>query len=712
MGCESITLDTPVFLDLLGQLRKINRLRLLFVVIFVLFSWLGLTSLTYAVLLGTLAGVAVVFLLFFSWFYRQAAKGRFSHLSVQGLMGLFLGNVLLDIGLITVGTCITGGIYSLLPLVYILYFGTLEIFFKPAMLFGLNTLSIAAYLFLIFLNQCGFIHWPVMPAAWNLEGSSGYGIVPFVLLVLFLNIVLMMMRSKQNHAQWWATKTDNQFLTGLNLLSRTAIENANDKTALVSLSDKIKVLLGADNIYITQYDDESEQVVGLAADSDVYELYAKIQPIPRYENTLTFSVKQARQPLVAENIRCSPYISPRVAAHFSARSVLAAPMFGKPDNRFLGALLVAFNQPHYFSHAEIGRILQVIDILSLLISRTLLYQEAIHRAELLEKMAGQVTNLVSDLKHTTLLPSIVESARSLLQAQRAALHLQQKDGKMRCEYSVGLSDPFLNQLTSRFNQLAGGKILKNREYLVIPDVSQDSRTSPVQDLIFGEKFNAYAVFSLVPEREQQGALTLYWDTPHVISNEEILVGKLFAERASVIIRSADEFARATEDALTDTLTNLPNRRHLDQRIAAEIERSQRYHHKFALLMIDLDGFKGINDTFGHAIGDSVLKQVAAALRRTLRASDFLARYGGDEFSIILPETGRERALMVAEKLRLALTSTHLHLPQETQRYLSGCVGISIYPNDREDAEQMLNCADQRMYRAKRSGSGSIIYTDK
>ncbi|HAE58408.1 MAG TPA: hypothetical protein DCG54_02585, partial [Anaerolineae bacterium] len=169
--------------------------------------------------------------------------------------------------------------------------------------------------------------------------------------------------------------------------------------------------------------------------------------------------------------------------------------------------------------------------------------------------------------------------------------------------------------------------------------------------------------------------------------------------------------RATEEALTDILTDLPNRRHLDQRIKDEIERASRYEHTFALLMIDLDGFKAINDTFGHPIGDSVLKQVAVALRRTLRASDFLARYGGDEFSIILPETGLERAMHVAEKLRLALSSTRLHLPQETQRYLSGCMGIAIYPKDCQSVEDILVCADRRLYRAKRSGLSSIIYTD-
>jgi diguanylate cyclase (GGDEF)-like protein len=702
-------LKESVSADFIGQSQKINRLRWLFTGVFLLVCWLGLSSNQCAPCLLILAGVAVLFLLFFEWFYHQLARGKFKPLGNRTLMNLFFGHVVLDIGLISIGTCLTGGIYSLLPLVYVLYFGALEIFFRPLILLGLNGLALSVYLGLVCFNVCRVFGGA--PGRVFLDGSD-YGFVPVILVVLILNAVLVALRSRQNHGQWQQIKSDNDFLSELALLSRTAIADVNDRTAFVGLADKIKSLLGADHIYFARWDEDGEQIVSLAADAAAHEFYVKLPPTPAYENTFTRSVRQAGRVLVAENVYCSPYLSPRFASIFSAKSIVAAPMISEPNNRFLGALFVAFDQRHYFSSLEIARIRQVLDILSLLISRTMLYEEAIRRAELLEKMAGQVTNLVSDLKHTTLLPSIVESARSLLQAQRAALHLQQGDGQMKCEYSVGLSDDFLEQLTRRFNQLAGGKILKNREYVIIPDVSQDSRTSPVQDLIFGEKFRAYAVFSLNPEDEQKGALTLYWDTPYVISNEEIMVGKLFAERASAIIHSAGVYARVAEEALTDILTELPNRRHLDQRIQQEIQRSSRYGHIFAVLMLDLDGFKGINDTFGHQIGDSALKQVAMVLRRTLRASDFLARYGGDEFCIILPETGLQRALMVSEKLRLSLASTHLHLPQQTQRYLSGCMGIAIYPQDRQTAEEMLICADQRMYCAKRSGSGSIIYTDE
>jgi diguanylate cyclase (GGDEF)-like protein len=698
---------------LVKHLQKINRLRWFFIGVFVLIVWLVSQEISQILSLIIPTGMVILSMLVFDWFYNRLEQEQSNISSNRAVEWLVFWQVLIDIAFITFGIGLTGGPLSLLPLVYVIYFGALEIFFRPGTLLVLNGVAILSYVGLVQAYT-----WGLVPASflkfsmgWYLANQPNRDFLFFVLLVLILNAILVVLRSSQLDQHWLDTENDNAFLNRLNLLSQTAIADVNDKSAFSNLSNEIKKLLGANNIYITRWDEESELVLSLAADSSVHTTYMKMPATPRYENTFTRSTKRIGKPVIAENVFCTPYISPRVAVHFPARSVLAAPMYGEPENRFLGALLVCFNTPHYFSSREITRIKQVTDILSLLISRTWLYDDAMHRAELLEKMAGQVTNLVSDLKRTTLLPSIVESARSLLQAQRAALHLQQKNGEMKCEYSVGLSDTFLEQLTRRFNQLAGGKLLQNRDFVVIPDVNQDSRTSPVQDLIFGEKFRAYAVFSLNPEHEEKGAISLYWDQPYVVSADEISVGKLFAERASAIIRSAHIYARATEDALTDILTELPNRRHLDQRIKDEIERASRYEHTFALLMIDLDGFKGINDTFGHPIGDSVLKQVSASLRRTLRASDFLARYGGDEFSIILPETGLERALLVAEKLRLSLTSTRLHLPQETQRYLSGCMGIAIYPSDRRAAEDLLLCSDQRLYRAKRSGSGSIIYKD-
>jgi diguanylate cyclase (GGDEF)-like protein len=259
-----------------------------------------------------------------------------------------------------------------------------------------------------------------------------------------------------------------------------------------------------------------------------------------------------------------------------------------------------------------------------------------------------------------------------------------------------------------FDESPEGLLLRDQNYVLIPDVHRDSRTSPVQGLITGEKFMAYAVFSLTALDGSLGTLSLYWDQPHAISSEEVAVGCLFAQRAGALVHNVRLYEQISVESLTDSLTNLPNRRYIDQRLSEETQRSNRYGHPYALLMLDLDGFKAINDCFGHPIGDSVLKQVAEALQRVLRSTDVLTRYGGDEFAVILPETSQEEAVVVAEKLRAALASTKLHLPHDTHRYVSACMGIAIYPLDTSSSDDLVRVADKRMYEAKRQGSGGIV----
>jgi diguanylate cyclase (GGDEF)-like protein len=412
---------------------------------------------------------------------------------------------------------------------------------------------------------------------------------------------------------------------------------------------------------------------------------------------------------VAEDVFCSPYLSYKNAQEYPAKSMLGLPMFGLPDRRFLGALLIAYDTRHSFTSAEINRAQQVVDVAALLISRTRLYDETQRRASLLEQMSDQISRLTSDLRQTTLLPAIVESARDLLKAERAALHMYEKSSrKMRCEFSMRLSSEYLEHMATHFDESPEGLVLHNQSYVLIPDVQRDSRTSPFQGMIAREKFMAYAVFALTGMDGSLGALSLYWDSPHAISSEEVAVGCIFAQRAGALVHNVRLYEQISIDSLTDALTRLPNRRFIDQRLVEESQRSDRYGHPYALLMIDLDGFKAINDCFGHPIGDSVLQQIAEALQRVLRSTDMLTRYGGDEFAVILPETGLEDAIVVAEKLKVALASTKLHLPHETQRFISACMGIAMYPQDASSCDDLVRVADKRMYDAKRKGNGAVV----
>jgi diguanylate cyclase (GGDEF)-like protein len=155
----------------------------------------------------------------------------------------------------------------------------------------------------------------------------------------------------------------------------------------------------------------------------------------------------------------------------------------------------------------------------------------------------------------------------------------------------------------------------------------------------------------------------------------------------------------------DMLTGLPNRALLLDRLTQESARAKRGARPFAVLMFDLDGFKKVNDTWGHAAGDQVLRQVATRSRACVRASDTVGRLGGDEFLALLPETSLDGAKGVAEKLRAAL-----HEPYDvgkTTANLGASVGISAFPQHGTDADDLQRAADAALYRSKREGKNRI-----
>lgn len=159
----------------------------------------------------------------------------------------------------------------------------------------------------------------------------------------------------------------------------------------------------------------------------------------------------------------------------------------------------------------------------------------------------------------------------------------------------------------------------------------------------------------------------------------------------------------------DTLTSLPNRVLFKERLELAIENANRYDKKVAVLYLDLDKFKVINDTLGHDVGDYILKQVSERLTHSVRNSDTVARLGGDEFSIILPEIKQqEDAISVAKKIFKALTYPFFYQDQEL--FITTSIGITFYPNDALSTEKLLKNADLAMYRAKEQKSGYQLYS--
>ena len=159
-------------------------------------------------------------------------------------------------------------------------------------------------------------------------------------------------------------------------------------------------------------------------------------------------------------------------------------------------------------------------------------------------------------------------------------------------------------------------------------------------------------------------------------------------------------------AITDALTGLYNRRRFHDVLTSEFERARRYTTSFSLVMLDIDHFKRVNDVFGHSAGDNVLQEVASILKNSIREIDTASRYGGEEFMVILPNTARENALVVAERIRLMIGQ---HAFGGIDRNITVSIGISGMPDAKvESEEKLIRCADFALYRAKQLGRNRTV----
>ena len=206
-----------------------------------------------------------------------------------------------------------------------------------------------------------------------------------------------------------------------------------------------------------------------------------------------------------------------------------------------------------------------------------------------------------------------------------------------------------------------------------------------------------------------GAVTLYsLSEKQLFQQADIEVLSVIAAQVSlaVVCKQLEEELR--RQATTDGLTGLLNRRHFLARADEELQRVHRYGGTCALLMVDLDNFKLVNDSFGHAAGDTVLQQFTAICKGVTRGTDLLGRVGGDEFAVFLQETGISEAGQIAERLRQVIQNTVFGKEAEHQISLSVSIGVAEYQNKKESFSELMMRTDKAMYRAKSEGRNRVV----
>jgi len=209
--------------------------------------------------------------------------------------------------------------------------------------------------------------------------------------------------------------------------------------------------------------------------------------------------------------------------------------------------------------------------------------------------------------------------------------------------------------------------------------------------------------------EVKGIIHLDSRKKNAFDEDDLNLAQLLAREAAIAIERSLLFEEIKKLTLIDALTNLFNRRKMEEDLRNELERSKRYTRPLSILMIDIDHFKNYNDYHGHQKGDEVLRKIASILRDNVRTIDRVYRYGGEEFLVMLPEIDKEGALACAERLRRKVEQEPFEGEEESQPSgkITISIGVASYPLDGDSIEKLIEAADSALYRAKASGRNRV-----
>lgn len=389
----------------------------------------------------------------------------------------------------------------------------------------------------------------------------------------------------------------------------------------------------------------------------------------------------------------------------------------RAEGRFLGTLaLIRFQPDNPYQSDDLVFFQDLAGRAALAIKNALLFTAEASRARELDALHKATAALLNTIDLKLLLGHILDIATSAIPAaEKSMLYLIAQDtGELQMRAASGFQDARIQRVDlGRAQGYLARSIIRavgEREPLLlhhIPDESSETGCGGSPDL---SSIRSAVIAPLILEGKTVGALSLSAMRPAAFTPADLRLLVSFATTTTAAIQNALLHAEVQKLALTDSLTGLYNRRGFYELGRHEMERARRFRRPLAAMMIDIDHFKLVNDTFGHAIGDQVLLALAGRLRASLREVDVLGRYGGEEFAILLPETDLFTASGVAERLRNYVTEPMpLQLPHQAGAPLAitASFGIANSVTTTHDLSGLLERADMALYAAKRNGRNRI-----
>jgi len=316
--------------------------------------------------------------------------------------------------------------------------------------------------------------------------------------------------------------------------------------------------------------------------------------------------------------------------------------------------------------------------------------------------------LTSSLNLDSILQTIMEKVAAYFRPDTWSLLMTDDEHKeLYFAIAVGDASESLKSIRLRIGEGIAGWVAKYGEPLLVPDVTKDQRFSSRIDEMTKWKTKSILCVPLASKNRILGVIQLINVDMTSFGDDQVMLLQSLADYAAIAIDNAHSVEKIQELTITDDCTGLYNARHLYNTIESEVYRSTRFGYEFSVLFLDLDRFKLVNDSHGHLVGSRLLSEIGATIKSRLRLIDYAFRYGGDEFVVLLPQTSKHSALVVARRLIDILRNTRFHLGEGLDLNIRASMGVASFPDDAKNAHDLIRQADEMMYTIKNTSRDAI-----
>lgn len=489
------------------------------------------------------------------------------------------------------------------------------------------------------------------------------------------------------------TSRRSEEMHALNEVGRALSATLDPDALFEKIFTEIQRLFQVTNFYIALYDAPENQIRFELEVADGVRLPKRARPMGNY---LTEVILRTRQPVLIrekfqEEVRKLGAVPVQQGGSFCGVPLIAY-------ERVIGVMVVRSTEENRFDegHLEVMRVLG--SEVSIAIENARLFHEEQTKSRHLVLLNSISRCAITTLNPLEMLSNIAEQLErglafdhigiGLLDYARKEVVIQAEAGNRRGALGRRLE----------LGESLVGRVARTGQMLAARDLAKDA----CGEAVLADSISSIAMPILYAE-QLHGVLYVETVQPREFSETERLLLLTLADLISGALHNALTFQRAQEQAITDGLTGVKTHRFLMEALSAEWKRSTRANRKFSVLLIDLDRFKFVNDFYGHLEGDLVLKRVGHVLEEHCRRSDVVARYGGDEFVILMPETSMEQSSLIAENLRSRISTDSLL----REKRITASLGIACFPVNGATPQELIQVADASMYLSKHQGGNAV-----